>query len=307
MSGPLVVSVPDASLRDALLASGEDVTVLEWDMTTPAPLAHLDIVVPPYMSLVRALSRLEGVSVRLIQSQSIGYDGVLGVLGAGRVFANAASVHEASTAELTLGLILASQRGIPDFVRAAEHGRWAPAWHRSLADSTVVLVGYGGVARAIEARLAPFEVEILRVARHSRTDERGLIYGVDSLADVLARADVVVVAVPLAAETTHLVNGPFLAAMKDDALLVNVARGRVADTEAILAEARRGRLRFALDVTDPEPLAPGHELFSLSNVLITPHVGGATSAMGPRMARLLVEQVRRMASGEAPLNVVLRS
>ncbi len=307
MSGPLVVSVPDASLRDALLASGEDVTVLEWDMTTPAPLAHLDIVVPPYMSLVRALSRLEGVSVRLIQSQSIGYDGVLGVLGAGRVFANAASVHEASTAELTLGLILASQRGIPDFVRAAEHGRWAPAWHRSLADSTVVLVGYGGVARAIEARLAPFEVEILRVARHSRTDERGLIYGVDSLADVLARADVVVVAVPLAAETTHLVNGPFLAAMKDDALLVNVARGRVADTEAILAEARRGRLRFALDVTDPEPLTPGHELFSLSNVLITPHVGGATSAMGPRMARLLVEQVRRMASGEAPLNVVLRS
>lgn len=307
MTNPLVVSVPDAGLRDALIASGENVTVLEWDMTTPPPLSHLDIVVPPYMSLVRALSSLEGVSVRLIQSQSIGFDGVADVLGAGRVFANAASVHEASTAELTLGLILASQRGIPDFVRAADEGRWAPAWHQSLADATVALVGYGGVARAVEARLAPFEVTVLRVARHARTDERGLIYGVDALGDVVPRADIVVVAVPLSAETTQLVNGAFLAAMADGALLVNVSRGRVADTDAILDEARRGRLRFALDVTDPEPLPLGHELFSLANVLISPHVGGATSAMAPRMARLLIEQVRRLASGDEPLNVVLRS
>ena len=307
MSEPLVVSVPDARLRDALLASGENVTVLEWDLTTPPPRPSLDIVVPPYMSLVRSLAALEGVSVRLVQSQSIGFDGVAPVLGSGRVFANAASVHEASTAELALGLILAVQRGIPDFVRAAAVGRWAPAWHRSLADATVVLVGYGGVARAIEARLAPFEVTVRRVARHARTDERGLIYGVDALGDVVADADVVVVAVPLSAETTHLVNAAFLAAMPDDALLVNVSRGRVADTDAIVAEARRGRLRFALDVTDPEPLPEGHELFALANVLVTPHVGGATSAMAPRMARLLIEQVRRLARGDEPLNVVLRT
>jgi phosphoglycerate dehydrogenase-like enzyme len=301
------VSVPDAALAKALLAVGvpEHVRILEWDMTGPAPRGHLDVVVPPYMSLVTSLSWLEGVSTRLIQSQSIGYDGVAEVLAPGRVFANAASVHEASTAELTLALILASQRGIDDFVRAAQEGRWAPAWHESLADRTVVLVGYGGVARAIEDRLLPFEVEVVRVARSARRDERGEVYATTSLADLLPRADVVVVAVPLSEDTTHLVDASFLAAMADHSLLVNVARGRVADTNAILAEATSGRLRFALDVTDPEPLPKGHPLFALANVLISPHVGGATSAMRPRMAKLLAEQIARLVRGEAPRNVVL--
>ena len=301
------VSVPDGELAAALLAIGipEGVRVLEWDMKGPAPRAHLDVVVPPYMSLVSSLRRLEGVSTRLIQSQSIGYDGVSEVLDDGRVFANAASVHEASTAELTLALILASQRGIDDFVRAAHEGRWAPTWHQSLADRTVLLVGYGGVARAIEDRLIPFEVNIVRVARTARRDERGEVLGVSSLPDLLPDADVVVVAVPLSAETTHLVDAAFLARMADHRLLVNVARGRVADTDAILAEATSGRLRFALDVTDPEPLPADHPLFALSNVLISPHVGGATSAMRPRMARLLAEQIARLVRGEAPRNVVL--
>ena len=304
---PFFVSVPDAALAAALRAAGipENVVVLEWDMTGPAPREHLDVVVPPYMSLVASLGRLDGVSTRLIQSQSIGYDGVAEVLAPGRVFANAASVHEASTAELTLALILASQRGIDDFVRAAHDGRWAPAWHQSLADRTVLLVGYGGVARAIEDRLVPFDVEIVRVARTARRDERGEVVGVSSLADLLPRADVVVVAVPLSEETTHLVDASFLSLMADHSLLVNVARGRVADTDAVLAEATSGRLRFALDVTDPEPLPSGHPLFSLTNVLISPHVGGATSAMRPRMARLLAEQVARLVRGEPARNVVL--
>lgn len=301
------VSVPDDSLATALLALGvpENVRVLEWDMTGPAPRAHLDVVVPPYMSLVSSLRHLEGVTTRLIQSQSIGYDGVGEILDEGRVFANAASVHEASTAELALGLILASQRGIDDFVRAAQEGRWAPAWHQSLADRTVLLVGYGGVARAIEERLVPFEVEILRVARTARRDERGEVAAVTSLGDLLPRADVVVVAVPLSDETTRLVDARFLAAMPDHSLLVNVARGRVANTDAILVEAVTGRLRFALDVTDPEPLPAGHPLFALDNVLISPHVGGATSAMRPRMVRLLADQIARLVRGEAPRNVVL--
>ena len=301
------VSVPHAELAAALIAAGipENVRVLEWDMTGPAPREHLDVVVPPYMSLVSSLRHLEGVSTRLIQSQSIGYDGVAEVLDEGRVFANAASVHEASTAELALALILASQRGIDDFVRAAQDGRWAPAWHQSLADRTVLLVGYGGVARALEDRLIPFEVDVVRVARSARRDERGEVFGVSSLADLLPRADVVVVAVPLSEETTRLVDAAFLAAMADHSLLVNIARGRVADTDAILAEARSGRLRFALDVTDPEPLPAGHPLFALANVLISPHVGGATSAMGPRMAKLLAEQVACLVRGDAPRNVVL--
>jgi phosphoglycerate dehydrogenase-like enzyme len=222
-------------------------------------------------------------------------------------FANAASVHETSTAEMALALILASQRAIPDFVRAAQQGNWAPTWRPSLADRTVLLVGYGGVGRAIESRLLPFETTIVRLANHERSDERGRIYGRDALRELLPTSDVVVVAVPLDETTNHLVDAVFLSLMPDASLLVNVARGAVADTAALLSEARSGRIRLALDVTDPEPLPAAHPLFALENVLISPHVGGMTSAALPRIARLVREQIDLMLRGEEPRNVVLRT
>lgn len=303
----LLVSVPGPTLRDALGTPPEGAEVVVWDLEAPAPADHIDLVVPPYMGAAARLGALEGVSTRLVQSQSIGFDDVPAALPAGHVFANAASVHETSTAELTLALVLASQRGIPDFVRAASEGRWAPARHESLADRRVLLIGYGGVGRAIEARLAPFEVEITRVASRARSDEQGFVRGIDELPTLLPNADIVIVGVPLTESTTGLVGESFLAALPDGALVVNIARGKVADTDAILAEAERGRLRFALDVTDPEPLPAAHPLFALPNVLVSPHVGGASTAMIPRMARLLREQIERMLRGDEPLNVVFRS
>ena len=303
----LLVSVPDAHLGAALGEMPEGVEIIEWDMSGPAPVNAIDIVVPPYMDTAKALAQLANVKTRLVQSQSVGYDGVEQLLPPGIIYANAATVHETSTAELTVALILASQRGIPDFVRAASEGRWAPSWHQSLADRNVLLVGYGGVGKAIEARLLPFEVTVTRVALTARSDGRGEIHGFDSLHDLLPLADVVVVAVPLTERTTHLIDDSFLSRMHDDSLLVNVARGKVADTNALLAHASSGRLRLALDVTDPEPLPDGHPLFSLANVLISPHVGGATTAMLPRMAHLLNEQIDRMLRGDDPLNVVLTS
>ncbi|WP_438856131.1 2-hydroxyacid dehydrogenase [Agromyces sp. M3QZ16-3] len=310
----LVVTVPGATLLRALqqtpggVPAGVD--VVEWDMAGPPPEAAsggLGIVVPPYMGASARLGVLDGLDVGLVQSQSIGYDDVPAALPPGHVFANAASVHEASTAELAVGLAIAAQRGIPDFVRAADEGRWAPARHASLADRRVLLIGYGGVGRAIEERLAGFEVELTRVASRARDDDRGRIHGVDELPVLLPDAEVAIVVVPLSDDTTALVDAAFLAALPDGALLVNVARGAVADTEAILAEATSGRLRFALDVTDPEPLPEGHPLFALPNVLVSPHVGGATTAMMPRMARLLRDQIERMLRGDEPRNVVLRS
>jgi phosphoglycerate dehydrogenase-like enzyme len=223
------------------------------------------------------------------------------------VFANAASVHETSTSEMTLALILASQRGIPDYVRAAEKGHWAPAWHESLADRTVLLIGYGGVGKAIEAKLRAFEAKVVRVARTQRTDEVGEIHAFTELSALVGDVDIVIVVVPLTKETTHLIDDDFLSTMRDGSLLVNVARGPVADTDALLAHARTGRIRLALDVTDPEPLPEGHPLFALENVLISPHVGGATSAALPRMARLLQTQITRMRNGDEPINVVLRT
>jgi phosphoglycerate dehydrogenase-like enzyme len=303
----LLVSVPDAHLHEALRALRTDVDLVEWDMASDPPAQRFDIVVPPYLGSTTSLDRLANVSTRLVQSQSIGYDGVAESLPPGHVFANAKGVHETSTAELAMALILASQRGIPDFVRDAEQGRWAPFERPSLADRSVLLVGYGGIGRAIEARLLPFETPVIRVARTARIDERDAVYGFESLRDLLPTVDVVVVAVPLTEETTRLIDDSFLSLIRDGGLLVNIARGPVADTEALVAHAAGGRIRLALDVTDPEPLPHDHPLFKLPNVLISPHVGGMTSAMVPRMARLLNEQIMRMQEGASPLNVVLRS
>jgi phosphoglycerate dehydrogenase-like enzyme len=253
------------------------------------------------------LNQLASVRTRLVQGPGLGYDSVRASLPPGHVYANAVTVHETSTAELTLALILASQRGIPDFVRAAERGKWEREWRTSLADREVLIVGYGGVGRAIEDRLVSFETSVVRVARSARRVDRGEVHAMESLHKLLPSADIVVIAVPLTEETTRLVNDDFLSRMRDGSLLVNIARGVVADTAALLAHASTGRLRIALDVTDPEPLPDGHPLFALPNVLVSPHVGGATSAAHPRLARLVREQIERMQRGAEPLYVVVRS
>ncbi len=303
-SPKLRVSLPDQNLMTAL-GPVAGVEFFLWDLAGPAPAEQFDVVVPPYMGSAGALAALDSVDVGLVQSQSIGYDGVDAVLPAGCRYANAAGVHETSTAELAVGMIVASQRGIPDFVRNAVTGTWDNSQRTSLADRRVLLVGYGGVGKAIEARLLPFETEVTRLASRGRDDEFGRIHGIDSLYEQLPLHDIVVVSVPLSEQTRHLVDGRFLAAMADGALLVNVARGPVADTEALLRETSSGRLRAALDVTDPEPLPRDHPLWTVPGVLITPHVGGASTAMLPRMVRLIRKQIGLLQAGQEPVNVVL--
>ena len=170
-----------------------------------------------------------------------------------------------------------------------------------------VAISMDGVGRAIEARLAGFEVRIVRVARSERRDDAGPVYATSHLKELLPTADVVVVAVPLDESTTGLVDDAFLSAMSDGSLFVNVSRGAVADTDALVRHAAGARLRLALDVTDPEPLPADHPLLGFDNVLISPHVGGASSAMLPRMARLVRDQILRLQRGDEPLNVVIRT
>jgi phosphoglycerate dehydrogenase-like enzyme len=304
VTAPLRVALPDQKMLDALEAAA-GVELLLWDLTGPAPEGRIDLLVPPYMGKPTVLAALEGVDVGLVQSQSIGYDGVADVLPEGCVFANAAGVHETSTAELALGMMIASQRGMADFARNQATGTWDNSQRPSLADRRVLLVGYGGVGKAIEARLLPFETDVTRMASREREDAGGKIFGIDSLYEQLPLHDIVVVSVPLSGQTRQLVDAKFLAAMPDGALLVNVARGPVADTEALLAEASSGRLRVAVDVTDPEPLPADHPLWTTPGVLITPHVGGASSAMFPRMVRLVKQQIGLMLEGREPVNVVL--
>jgi phosphoglycerate dehydrogenase-like enzyme len=213
---------------------------------------------------------------------------------------NGRGIHDTSTAELALTLVLASLRGIPKFVRAQDQAEWRPESRESLADKSVLIVGYGQIGEAIEARLRPFEVEVTRVARSAREG----VHSIDELPALLPNADVVVLIVPGTEETTGLFDAEMLAHLKDGALLVNVSRGPVVDTEALLSELRSGRIHAALDVVDPEPLPSDHQLWGAPNLLLVPHVGGASSAMWPRAHKLVREQLHRLAAGEPLANVV---
>ena len=272
----------------------------------PAPVSSLDIVVPPYIVSNAVLTQLTNVTTRLVQSQLNGYDGVAEILPRALSTRTPRAYTRPQPPNSPSALILAAQRGLPDFVRAAQRGQWERKSTRAWRT-----VGYSSSATAGSDRRskmpAPLETTVVRLARHARSDERGTIYGFDALEDQLALADIVVVGVPLDESTRGLVNDGFLFAMADGALLVNIARGAVADTQALVEHASTGRLRLALDVTDPEPLPDGHPLFALPNVLISPHVGGATSAMLPRMARLLNAQIDRLVRDEEPANVVFRT
>ncbi|MEU9621265.1 2-hydroxyacid dehydrogenase [Streptomyces sp. NPDC087228] len=276
----------------------------------PADPADCAFYAVPYMKSSEVVVRpLAGMArVQVVQTLTAGIDHVepgLGLLPDGVRLCNAKGVHEASTAELALALILASLRGFPGFVHGQDKEEWRSGFYPALADKSVLIVGYGSIGAAIEDRLAPFEcARVARVARSARTTARGPVHTLDDLPALLPEADVVVLSTPLNPSTQGLVGAEFLAAMPDGALLVNVARGGVVDTESLLLALESGRLRAALDVTDPEPLPAGHPLWHAPNVLITPHVGGSTSAFLPRAKRLVAGQLSRFAAGEPVRNVV---
>ncbi|MFI9154829.1 2-hydroxyacid dehydrogenase [Streptomyces sp. NPDC053367] len=284
---------------------------VDGEQEFPADPADCAVYVVPYMKRypvkVRPLPQM--TNLRLVQTLTAGVDDVMSRLDdlvTGVQLCNARGVHEASTAELALTLTLASLRGIPSFVRAQEREHWQGAFHPSLADKSVLIVGYGAIGSAVEDRLVPFEVaRVLRVARSARTTERGPVHPFTDLPALLPEADVVILTTPLNDSTRGLVDKAFLARMRDGALLVNVARGAVVDTGALLAELESGRITAALDVVDPEPLPAGHPLWRAPGVLISPHVGGPTSAFLPRAKRLLVGQLRRFVNREPLANVIL--
>ncbi|MDN8549990.1 2-hydroxyacid dehydrogenase [Microbacterium sp. NM3R9] len=300
----VVVSVPTDELASDLgeLPAGVDLVV--WDLRSPAPREAFDLVVPPYMSGKRLLAALEGVRVDVLQSQSIGYEGMGAYLPEGARLANASGVHEAATAEIAVGLTISAQRDLADYVRNQEHARWAPQFSRSVADSTVLVLGYGGVGKAVAARLAPFETTIVPVASRARDEDGEHIHGIDELAELLPRTDILMITLPGGEPTRGLIGAEQLALLPDGALVVNVGRGTVLDTDALVAELQSERLRAALDVVDPEPLPADHPLWSAPGALIVPHVGGAADAMRPRITKLVRTQIERLAAGEEPVNIV---
>ena len=287
------------------LPKGVEVDVFDsYSPSEPESLAGVEFYVPDYMARnPRVIEVIRDMpSLRVVQTQTAGYENFLPYVPDGVTLCNAHGVHDASTTELAMTLILASYRRIPSAVRAQDRGEWLSyeTYDDSLADRTVLIVGYGSIGQTLERRLTPFECEVLRVARQ----ERPGVAAVERLPELLPRADVVVLTTPATPETTRMVDAGFLARMKDGALLVNVSRGVVVDTDALVAELQSGRLRAALDVTDPEPLPAGHPLWSAPNLLITPHRGGASTAFSPRIASLVRDQLTRYVAGEPLANVV---
>jgi phosphoglycerate dehydrogenase-like enzyme len=289
---PAELGDPPASFDYEVVPSVQDV---------PTSVSDVEIFVPPYTvgpEVREVIPRMS--SLQLVQTLTAGVDNIRDAVPEGVLLCNGRGIHDTSTAELVLTLTLASLRGVPGFVRAQDRHQWVWGWHDSLADKTVLLVGYGAIGVAVEARLAPFECSVVRVARSAREG----VHPISELPSLLPSADVVVLVLPLTDATRGLVDASFLAAMKDGALLVNVARGPVVDTPALVEALQAGRIRAALDVVDPEPLPPDSPLWDCPGLLVSPHVGGSSSAMWPRAYRLVRDQLHRIARGEEPVNVM---
>lgn len=271
----------------------------------PSDPAGVRFWVPPFLAQAESVHVAAKMpDLQVVQLLTAGADAWVGGLPAGVMLCDARGVHDSPTAEWVLTAILSHLRAFPAFVRAQARHEWSYGQHAptdELAGKRVLIVGAGSIGAAIEARLAPFEVELTRVARTARPG----VHGVADLPDLLPAADIVVLIVPLTDQTRGMVDAAFLTAMSDGALLVNAARGPVVDTDALVAALSIGRIAAALDVTEPEPLPVDHPLWELPNVLLTPHVGGSVRGLLPRAYRLAGAQLRRFVAGEPLLNEVV--
>jgi phosphoglycerate dehydrogenase-like enzyme len=294
--------IPDRIGHDAVgeLPEGVALGLIPRDGDLPEGVLAAEFLVPGAGD-TRVYEQLAQMSaLKVIQTLSAGVDRLLPLVPAGVTVCDAGGTRDIPVAEWVLAVILAATKTLPELRDRQRERHWE--WRRSseLAGDTVMILGYGSIGAAVEARLAPFEVDLIRVARHARPG----VHSVDELESLLPRAGIVVVLLPLTRTTTGLLDARLLGRMRPGALLVNAARGQILDTAALLEQVRSQRLRAALDVTDPEPLPPDHPLWDEPGVLITPHFAGDTVAAERRAFALAGDQVRRYVRGEPLLNVV---
>jgi phosphoglycerate dehydrogenase-like enzyme len=267
----------------------------------PADLEKITFYVPAYMYGPAALTPIAAMSsLQVIQSPNAGVDDVIPLRPKGVTLCNAAGVHDASTAELAVGLAIATRRGFNTFAQNQSKGIWLHASNASLTDSKVAIIGHGNIGKTIAKMLSGFEVE---VTSFSRSGQDGALT-IDKFDSLLPTFDLIILILPLTDQSRHFMNKQRLASMKTGAALINVARGAIVDTESLISELNSGRISCALDVTDPEPLPPGHPLWSTPNTIITPHVGGDSKAFEPRGRALVESQIARFAAGQPLINVV---
>lgn len=280
-----------------------EITFSEDAMTLPHEvLSASDFTILPYLAnpdeAKFALSHVKSGSI--FQLLTAGFDNVLAHIPQGVTLCNAAGVHDDSTSEMALALTLAALREIPKSVHLQAKNEWGHGFSQALADKKVLLIGYGGVGKAVESRLLPFKCEVMPVA----TTARDHVHAISELPALVPTADVIILTVPLNENTRGLVDQKFFELMKPGALLVNVARGPVVVTEALISALKAGKIMAALDVTDPEPLPADHPLWQAPNCLITPHLGGDTDIFERRAIKRIHSQLDLWLS-DKPLECVI--
>jgi phosphoglycerate dehydrogenase-like enzyme len=272
--------------------------------TTPedgGDFSEVTFYMPAYMGGRAALELTKQMpNLKYLQMPNAGYDDAMEFVRPGMTLCNGRSIHDDSTAELAVGLTIASLRGFPEFVRNQDKGKWVHTREKSINDRKVGIIGFGSIGSTVARMLSGFSVEIMPFTQSGRDNTTPI----SDLDKHLPSLDVVILILPLTKESKHLFDARRLALMKDGALLVNVARGPIVDTDALVKELNSGRITAALDVTDPEPLPEGHALWSAKGVLISPHVGGNTTAFEPRARRLIKSQLELLAAGK-PLNNII--
>jgi phosphoglycerate dehydrogenase-like enzyme len=291
----------------------------------PGPEIEIDVWIPdPYPTrAMRSWPRLRGV--RLVLSMMAGTEWIPDTVGPHVTICNARGAHNISTAEWTISSILAMLKYFPLYLNIQQAGMWKrrfeasahyasmtgdvrplypPVMLEELTGKKVLLVGYGSIGKDIERMLAPFHVDLTRVARGARKDPE--VFPVSQLDSLLPQAEIIVLIIPSTPESYRLIGANQMALMRQGALLVNAARGPIVDTDALVGALKSGRIRAALDVTDPEPLPDGHPLWGCPNLLITPHVGGSSPQFAPRALRIAADELRRYIAGE-PLHNVVRA
>ena len=301
----VVVCLPDEGSVE-LLRQGDlpdDVEIVVWDGAgEPAGGARrTTFLVPPVEDADPIPAYVAAMpDLQVVQLTTAGVEHLEGLVPDHVQLSTARGVHGGPVAELVTLLVLATRRRLPHFLDAQREGRWDLVEGDDLVDANVVIVGAGDLGSKTAERLAVFGARSTLVGRHARDGVRAT----DDLPSLLPEADVVVMTLPLTDDSRGMVDAGFLRRMKDGALLVNVARGQVVDTDALVAELRSGRLHAALDVVDPEPLPEGHPLWSTPNTVITPHAAGHVAPAGPRAFAYVRDQLARFAAGRPIANVV---
>jgi len=264
-------------------------------------LSKITFYVPTYPAGKTDLEPVRDMqNLKVLQLPTAGFEMALQYLNPNITLCNGKGIHDDSTAELAIGLTIASLRGFPNFIRRQDREEWLFTKEKSINDLKVGIVGFGSIGSTIARILSGFKVEIVAFTQSGRENT----FSISDLDKYLPILDVVILILPLTQESKYLFDARRLSLMKDGALLVNVARGQIVDTDALIKELNSGRITAALDVTDPEPLPKGHPLWSAKGVLISPHIGGSTSIFEKRAKNLIESQLNLLAEGK-PLNNVI--